>query len=99
MLGVTFLGHQGWLFTAERARLLVDPLLSEPIGHLGLMASIFPPRDLRLASFPSVDAVAFTHEHEDHFNIPSVNRLARDVPIYVPARSSVALRSILGEMG
>src|SRR5262249_38095755 len=39
------------------------------------------------------------HEHEDHFNVPTVNRLSRDIPIYIPERSSSAMRDFLTEAG
>lgn len=99
MLEVTFLGHQGWQFAAGNMRILVDPLLVEPFGHGGGVGTIYPPRRLDIAAMPPVDAVILTHEHEDHFNIPSVNRISREIPFYVPERSSLALRRFLVEAG
>jgi hypothetical protein len=95
----TFLGHQGWLFATDETRILVDPLLVEEIGHAGALGCIYPPRSLDVRSFPPINAVFLTHEHEDHFNIPSLNRLDRKIPIYLPERSSIAARRILEEMG
>ncbi len=99
MLETTFLGHQGWQFASASARVLVDPLLVEPFGHRGGVGVVYPPRLLNVAAMPPVDAVILTHEHEDHFNIPSVNRISRDVPFYVPERSSIAMRQFLREAG
>lgn len=99
MLETTFLGHQGWQFATRRARILIDPLLVEPFGHGGAVGQVFPPRDLNIAAMGPLDAVVFTHEHEDHFNIPTLNRISRDVPIFVPERSSVAMRQFLNEVG
>ncbi|MEP7210120.1 MAG: MBL fold metallo-hydrolase [Alphaproteobacteria bacterium] len=99
MLEVTFLGHQGWQFAAGDMRILVDPLLVEPFGHGGGVGRVYPPRKLDIAAMPPVDAVILTHEHEDHFNIPSINRLSRGIPVYVPERSSIALRQFLAEAG
>lgn len=95
----TFLGHQGWLFATDETRILVDPLLVEEVGHAGAIGRIYPPRSLDVSSFPPMHAVFLTHEHEDHFNIPSLNRLDRKIPIYLPERSSLAARRILEEMG
>lgn len=95
----TFLGHQGWLFATDETRILVDPLLVEEIGHAGALGCVHPPRSLDVRSFPPINAVFLTHEHEDHFNIPSLNRLDRKIPIYLPERSSIAARRILEEMG
>ena len=41
----------------------------------------------------------FSHEHEDHFNIPSIERLDRRIPVYLSARSSSAARQILADLG
>jgi L-ascorbate metabolism protein UlaG (beta-lactamase superfamily) len=99
MFSVTFVGHQGWLFASDRARVLFDGLLVEPFGHKGLVGRVFPPRALDVARFPALDAVFVSHEHEDHFNVPSLNRLERAVPLYLSARSSTAARAIVAEMG
>lgn len=100
MFATTFLGHQGWLFRTDRACVAVDPLLCESFGaQHALDYRVFPPRQLELARFPSLDAVVLTHEHDDHFDIPSLAKLSRKIPIHLSARSSTAAHTILREMG
>jgi hypothetical protein len=99
LLETTFLGHQGWRFATAQATILVDPLLVESFGHRGGVGVVYPPRRLDIAALGPVDAVLLTHEHEDHFNIPSINRLSRDIPIIVPERSSSAMRGFLRSAG
>ncbi len=100
MFATTFLGHQGWLFRSDRSAILVDPLLCEDFGQIhALEYRVFPPRKLDLAKLPALDAVVLSHEHDDHFDIPSLAKLPRTVPIYLSARSSTAAHAILGEMG
>lgn len=99
MLRATFLGHQGWLLETGRRRVLVDPLLTETFGHGGVVGALHPPRDLDVASVPPVDAVLLTHEHEDHFDIPSLHRLDRAIPVFLSSRSSFAARRTLRAMG
>ncbi len=100
MFATTFLGHQGWLFQSKRACVLVDPLLREPFGDTqALEYRVWPPRAWTAAALPPVDAVVLTHEHDDHFDIPSLAMLDRKIPIHLSARSSVAAQRILGEMG
>jgi hypothetical protein len=100
MFSTTFLGHQGWLFQSKSACFLVDPLLCEDFGHAqALEYRVHPPRILKAADFPKIDAVVLTHEHDDHFDIPSLAQLDRAIPIFLSSRSSSAARSILGEMG
>lgn len=99
MLETTFLGHQGWRFATGKTTILVDPLLVEAFGHGGGVGVVYPPRRLDIPALGPVDAVLLTHEHEDHFNIPSINRLSRDIPIIVPERSSSAMRGFLRSAG
>ena len=100
MFGTTFMGHQGWLFHTERARVLVDPLLCEDFGQLhALSYQVFPPRVFGPEAFPAVDAVFLSHEHDDHFDVPSLARLDRSIPIHLSSRSSAAGFKILARMG
>ncbi len=101
MFAVTFLGHQGWLFSTGNTNVLLDPLLCEGFGHdpRGNGFDVFPPRRIDVSRCPPIDAVLFSHEHEDHFNIPSMERLDRRIPIHLSARSSTAARTILTELG
>ena len=100
MLSTTFLGHQGWLFQSKTSCFLVDPLLCEEFGHAhALEYFVHPPRVFTFENFPKIDGVVLTHEHDDHFDIPSLARLERTIPIFLSSRSSMAARQILKEMG
>lgn len=100
MFGTTFMGHQGWLFQTERASVLVDPLLCADFGQLHALAyQVFPPRVFGPEGFPAVDAVFLSHEHDDHFDVPSLAKLDRRIRIHLSCRSSVAGFKILEKMG
>ena len=100
MFRATFLGHHGWLYAAERARILVDPLFHDRFGLTdSVELRVYPPRVTDPSALPPIDAVILTHEHEGHFDPGSLALIDRSVPIHVPARSSVAMRGILTEMG
>jgi hypothetical protein len=100
MFSTTFLGHQGWLFQSKRSCFLVDPLLCEDFGHTqALEYRVFPPRVFQHDKLPPIDAVFLTHEHDDHFDIPSLAKLDRKIPLHLSARSSTAAHRILAEMG
>jgi hypothetical protein len=100
MLSITFLGHQGWLFQSNTSCFLVDPLLCEEFGEAhALDYRVYPPRVFNFEHFPKIDGVVLTHEHDDHFDIPSLARLERTIPIFLSSRSSTAARQILSEMG
>ncbi|MGE5181495.1 MAG: MBL fold metallo-hydrolase [Acidobacteriota bacterium] len=100
MFATTFLGHQGWMFHTERAAVLVDPLLCDEFGAAhALDYRVWPPRVFDFAQFPKLDAVVLSHEHDDHFDIPSLAKIDRRVPIWLSARSSNAAREVLAAMG
>ncbi len=96
---VTFLGHQGWLFSSGESRLMVDPLLTPAFGHLGALGVVYPPRVFSFEALPPVDALLITHEHEDHLDVPSLARIDRRVPVLLSAHSSRAGHALLSEMG
>lgn len=100
MFQVTFLGHQGWLVATRRAAVLIDPLLREEFGDVQrLRYAVYPPRVMDRGALPPIDAVILTHEHDDHFDLPSLVLLDRRIPIHLSAHASSAARTILVEMG
>ncbi|HEU4534645.1 MAG TPA: MBL fold metallo-hydrolase [Polyangiaceae bacterium] len=99
MFLTTFLGHQGWAFSAGTTTVFVDPLLRPGIGQGADVAELFPPRVWGPAAPPPVAAVLLTHEHEDHFDIPSLARVDRAVPILLSGGSSSSAETALVEMG
>ena len=96
---ITFLGHQGWLFSSGESRLMVDPLLTPAFGHLGALGVVYPPRVFSFDALPPIDALLITHEHEDHLDVPSLARMDRKVPVLLSAHSSRAAHTLLSEMG
>jgi hypothetical protein len=102
-LRVTYVGWQGWVFTSRNTRIAIDALFVDSVGRGPLETRVefpFPrTRSFRWPMFPTLHAYILTHEHEDHFNIPTLARLDRQIPILLSARSSVAAFTILDEMG
>jgi glyoxylase-like metal-dependent hydrolase (beta-lactamase superfamily II) len=99
MFETTFLGHQGWRVRTATTCVLIDPLLTEGFGHGGRLGRMYPPRDLDPAALSPVDAVIVTHEHDDHFDVPSLSRIDRAIPVFVSSRSSVAAHEVVARMG
>jgi len=99
----TYFGWQGWLFDTGRACVAIDPLLLDEIGRGPRRTRIDfvfrEAREVALDRLPPLDALVITHEHEDHFNIPTLVRLDRRVPLYVSRRVSAAARGLLAELG
>lgn len=83
-LELTFLGHQTWLISRNQSHVLLDPVLGNSFGHSDeLDFRVYPPRDIDLARMPVPDAMVLSHEHLDHFHLPSIDRLPRSAPFYV----------------
>ncbi|MFJ4905535.1 MBL fold metallo-hydrolase [Streptomyces sp. NPDC093249] len=82
-LELTFLGHQTWLVQGGGHRVLIDPVLKEAFGLPGRAeCRVWPPRRIDAGLMPRPDAVVLTHEHLDHFHLPSLDLLDRQVPLY-----------------
>ena len=99
----TYFGWQGWLFETARTAIAIDPLLVDQVGrgphHTRIDFMVREARELTLDRLPPLDALVLSHEHEDHFSVPTLVRLDRRIPLYVSRRVSAAARGLLGELG
>jgi hypothetical protein len=98
VFAVTYLGQQGWLLGSNSTRILIDPLLTNEYSP-GFSAVIHPPRRISLAKLPPIDAIVLSHEHADHFNVPSLLALDRRIPVFFPERSAVVVRDVIERLG
>ena len=67
-------------------RVIVDPVLRPRILHLRRVHPV-PRHAMR-----SLDAVLITHLHHDHLDLPSLERLGKDLPVIVPTGAAQMLR-------
>ncbi|MFF4969573.1 MBL fold metallo-hydrolase [Streptomyces sp. NPDC001037] len=81
-IAVTWAGHASWIVRAGGLTVLTDPVWSRRI--LGTPARITPV-GVPWESLPGVDAVVISHNHYDHLDAPTLSRLPRDTPVFVPA--------------
>jgi len=98
VFAVTYLGQQGWLIASGSTRILIDPLLTDEYSP-GFSAVIYPPRRIWLGKLPPIDAVVLSHEHADHFNVPSFLALDRRIPVFFPERSAHVVRDVIERLG
>ena len=79
MPSVTWLGHSTVLIEAGGLRLLTDPVLRPRVAHLTRRAPAVDPRTLG-----SLDAVLLSHVHRDHLDVPTLRKIAEEVPVVGP---------------
>jgi len=87
-LEVTFVSHACLKISGEFGTLLCDPwFLNEPVYNLSTWkfpAAVIPPDEL----VSGVDYLFISHSHEDHFHIPSIDHIDRNVTVLLPAYES-----------
>src|SRR4051794_40545622 len=100
MFRVTAIGHQGWLVGNDESRILVDPLLCDHLSRMPRSGTrVSPPRRFDFAAMPPLDALVITHEHPDHFDVASLQRIDRAMQVLVSAHMSAAARRLIRELG
>ncbi|RPE38760.1 L-ascorbate metabolism protein UlaG (beta-lactamase superfamily) [Streptomyces sp. Ag109_O5-1] len=81
-VAVTWAGHASWVVRIGGLTVLTDPVWSRRI--LGTPARTTPV-GVAWETLPRVDAVVISHNHYDHLDAPTLRRLPRDTPVFVPA--------------
>jgi L-ascorbate metabolism protein UlaG (beta-lactamase superfamily) len=84
---ITWFGHASALVEVEGSRVLLDPIWSDrcsPSAHVG--PKRLHPVPVELEELPPVDAVLISHDHYDHLDMATVQRLtaAQSAPFAVP---------------
>jgi len=70
--------------------ILTDPVWSRKIPGV---RERLTPVGLPFSALPRIDAVVISHNHYDHLDAPTVRRLPRDTPVFVPGMLGSWFRS------
>jgi N-acyl-phosphatidylethanolamine-hydrolysing phospholipase D len=76
---VTWIGHATFLIQLDGLNILTDPIWSNrasPVAFAGPRRLVAP--GLAFADLPPIHAVIISHDHYDHLDAPTVERLARE---------------------
>jgi L-ascorbate metabolism protein UlaG (beta-lactamase superfamily) len=88
--GVRYIGHATVVVDLGGVKLLTDPLLRARVAHLRRATRV----DLR--ALRGVDAVLISHLHYDHLDLPSLQRLGREMPVVAPSGAGALIRRKTG---
>lgn len=75
---ITYVGHATVLVDLAGVKLLTDPLLRNRVTHLRRAVKVDS------TTLRGVDAALISHLHYDHLDLPSLQRLGRELPVVVP---------------
>jgi L-ascorbate metabolism protein UlaG (beta-lactamase superfamily) len=83
---IVYVGHSTVLVDMDGVKVLTDPVLRPRVMHLRRAVKV----DMR--AIRGVDAVVVSHLHFDHLDLPSLERLGRELPLVVPRGGGALIR-------
>ncbi len=83
---IVYVGHATVLVDLDGVRLLTDPVLRPRLMHLRRVGKA------DTSVLRGVDAVLVSHAHFDHLDLPSLERLGRELPVIAPRGAGALLR-------
>ncbi len=79
---VHMIGHASLWVETQDARILMDPVLWDPFCE-GLNETC-PKREVIPEKLPEFDVLVISHQHLDHFDLPSLAYLPKHVDVFLP---------------
>jgi len=91
---VTWVGHSTLLVRAGGVTFLTDPVWSNAVGPGGLGPQRLVEPGLGLADLPEIDFILISHNHYDHMDLSTLERLSRQgVRFFVPLANARTLEN------
>ncbi|WP_078380562.1 MBL fold metallo-hydrolase [Sutcliffiella halmapala] len=84
---ITWFGHSAFLLSIDNKKILVDPMLGPAASPVSFAGSKRYSEDMLrvIDDMPPIDAVFITHDHYDHLDYPSIQKLKSKVAhFFVP---------------
>lgn len=80
-IAATWVGHSSIVLQLDGKTFLCDPVWSQRLAG-GLVVPRYTEPGIPWSAVPNVDAVLISHNHYDHLDAPTLQRLPRETPIY-----------------
>lgn len=75
---VTFINHATVLIQMDSLNIITDPVYSDRVGPEPWIGQHrYRPPGVRFEDLPPIDVILLSHDHYDHFDVPTLQRLAR----------------------
>ena len=94
---VTYIGHAAMMMHSGGKTILMDPWLCDPTYHGSWWH--YPPLEITVDTLPKVDYLYISHEHPDHFDPPTLERLDKNVEVIIANFARKRFRDRLREIG
>jgi L-ascorbate metabolism protein UlaG (beta-lactamase superfamily) len=90
---LTWIGHASFLLTLGKKAILIDPVFRHRLGPIARLA----PPGVGLSALPPIDVVLISHNHRDHLDPWSLERLGPAPHFVVPLGNGDLVRSLGAE--
>lgn len=88
----TWIGHATVLVQTPGLNILTDPIWSDDTGPFGMGPTRVAAPGIAFDDLPKIDLVLLSHNHYDHFDLPTLKRLwERDRPLIVTSLGNDAI--------
>jgi len=94
---ITYIGHAAILMEAKGKRILMDPWLQDPAYH-GTWWH-YPPLTMSVDDLPPIDYLYISHEHQDHFDPATLQRLDKNTRILIANYQRKRFRDRIAAIG
>jgi len=91
---ITFIGHSTLLLEVNGVKLLTDPIFGKyPHYIFFFRRQLKAGRTLEQVLAENIDGILLSHDHLDHYHVPSLREFPPDVPFFVPSNYKSHVRS------
>ena len=91
-IAATWVGHSSVVLQIDGLTLLCDPVWSKRLAG-GLVVPRYTPPGIPWSAVPRVDALLVSHNHYDHLDAPTIQRIPRSTPVFCPLKVGTWFRA------